>query len=117
MSENKRTVERYIDGFNRTDHEQILSCVTDDVEWFMPGYFHHFGREVFDGEIENDAFTGKPVVHLTRMIEENNVIIAEGTVQAEFKAGGWLNAMFCDVFEMQDSKIKKLITYQMTLPG
>ena len=107
MTPNQQTVEKYIDGFNKTHHEQILSCVTDDVEWYMPGYFHHFGREAFDGEIENDAFTGKPVVVITRMIEENDVLVAEGTVKATFKTGEMLNAMFCDVFEMQDGKIKK----------
>ncbi|TWD83682.1 hypothetical protein FB561_4849 [Kribbella amoyensis] len=26
QSINKQTVERYIDGFNKSDHEQILSC-------------------------------------------------------------------------------------------
>ncbi len=26
MSVNKKTVETYIDGFNKSDHGQILSC-------------------------------------------------------------------------------------------
>ena len=55
MSANKRTVERYIDGFNRSDHAQILSCLSDDVEWVMPGAFHVIGKEAFDREIENEA--------------------------------------------------------------
>lgn len=38
MTENKRTVERYMDGFRRSDHEQILSCLADVVE--MTGAFH-----------------------------------------------------------------------------
>ena len=32
MTENKRTVEGYMDGFRKSDHEQILSCLTDDVD-------------------------------------------------------------------------------------
>jgi len=28
MSDNRKTVERYIDGFNKTDHAQILPCLT-----------------------------------------------------------------------------------------
>ena len=115
MTNNKRTVEKYIDGFNKTDHEQILSCVTDDVKWHMPGYFHHFGRAAFDGEIENDAFEGSPNIVISRMIEENDVVIAEGTVKSAMKDGGKLNAVFCDVFEMRDAKIKKLTTYLMML--
>jgi ketosteroid isomerase-like protein len=115
MPLNKQTVQKYIDGFNRSDHAQILSCLTDDVEWVMPGTFHLHGKDAFDKEIENEAFTGRPFVTLTRMTEENDVVIAEGTVQAAWKKGGVLNAMFCDVFEMEDSLIKRLITYLVAL--
>ena len=31
MSDRKAVVERYIDGFRRTDHDAILGCPTDDV--------------------------------------------------------------------------------------
>ncbi|HET6779166.1 MAG TPA: nuclear transport factor 2 family protein [Gemmatimonadales bacterium] len=115
MSLNKQTVQKYIDGFNRSDHAQILSCLTDDVEWLMPGTFHLHGKDAFDKEIENEAFTGRPIVTLTRMTEENDVVIAEGTVQAAWKNGGVLNAVFCDVFEMEDTLIKRLITYLVAL--
>jgi len=111
MSNNKATIERYIDGFNTLDHAQILSCLTDDVEWIMHGFFHHKGKEAFDAEIENPAFSGKPVITLTRMTEENDVVIAEGTVQARTKDGVILPLVFCDVFEMQNGKIRKLIGY------
>jgi ketosteroid isomerase-like protein len=115
MSRNKGTVEKYIDGFNKSDHQQILSCLTDDIEWLMPGAFHLRGKEAFDQEIENDAFTGSPTVTITRMTEENDVVIAEGTVRVEWKHGGFLNAVFCDAFEMENGKIKRLVTYQVNL--
>lgn len=111
MTNNKTTVERYIDGFNALDHALILSCLTDDVEWIMPGTFHHVGKDAFDKEIENDAFEGKPVVAITRMTEENDVVIAEGTVMATKKGGEKLPLVFCDVFEMRDGKIAKLIGF------
>ena len=111
MSLNKMTVQKYMDGFNKSDHEQILSCLVDDIEWFMPGAFHLEGKDAFDKEIENDAFIGSPTIRITRMTEENNVVIAEGTVRAARKDGGLLNAMFCDVFEMENTRIKRLITY------
>jgi ketosteroid isomerase-like protein len=110
MTENKRIVEKYMDGFRKSDHEQILSCLTDDVEWEIPGAFHVTGKEAFDREIENDGFVGSPT---TRMTEENDVVIAEGSVRSAKKAGGLLNLKFCDVFEMQDGKIRRLISYLM----
>ena len=115
MSRNKQTIERYIDGFNKSDHAQILSCLTDDVEWLMPGSFHLHGTDAFDKEIENDAFTGKPTVRLIRMTEENDVVIAEGTVRAAWKQGGFLDAVFCDVFEMENARIRRLVTYLVSL--
>jgi ketosteroid isomerase-like protein len=45
------------------------------------------------------------------------VVVAEGTVSAAFRAGGMLNAVFCDVFEMRDGKIRKLISYVVPLAG
>jgi uncharacterized protein len=115
MTENKKIVERYMDGFNKSDHKQILTCLTDDVIWKMPGYFHLEGKEHFDKEIENDAFIGRPIVTVVRMTEENDVVIAEGTVRSQKENGGFLNAEFCDVFEMQNGKIKQLTTYLVEL--
>lgn len=111
MSENKKTIEKYIEGFNASDHEKILSCLTDNVIWEMPGIFHHEGKKAFDSEIENPNFEGKPIVILTRLTEENNVVVAEGTVQGKRKGGEIFSAVFCDVFEMENAKIKRLIGY------
>jgi len=115
MTENKQTVERYMDGFRKSDHEQILSCLTDDVEWEMPGAFRLVGKDAFDNEIENEAFVGSPTIEIMRMTEENDIVIAEGTVRCQRQVGGFLNAMFCDAFTMQNAKIKRLVTYQVEL--
>lgn len=115
MTENKRTVERYMDGFRKSDHAQILSCLTDDVIWEMPGYFHLAGKEAFDKEIENDAFVGSPTITVTRMTEEDGVVVAEGAVRCAMRAGGVLDAVFCDVFTLRDGKIERLVTYQVNL--
>jgi ketosteroid isomerase-like protein len=117
VSWNKDTVRRYIDGFNKSDHTQILSCLTEDIEWLMPGMFHLNGKEAFDKEINNDAFTGNPTVTIIRMTEENDVVIAEGTVRVAWKAGGFLDAVFSDAFEMENGRIRRLTTYQVNLKG
>lgn len=113
MSENKRTVQRYMEAFTRSDHTEILLCLTEDVEWVMPGAFHLVGKSAFDKEIENDAFVGSPAIKVTRMTEEHGVVVAEGRVRSSRKDGGLLNAVFCDVFEMQDAKIRRLTSYLM----
>ena len=113
MSDRKAVVERYIEGFRRMDHAMILSCLTDDVVWDMPGAFHLVGKEAFDREVENPAFTGRPTITISRVIEEHDVVVAEGAVQAQRSDGGMLDAVFCDVFEMKGGKIRRLISYLM----
>lgn len=113
MTENKRTVEKYMNAFSKSDHEQVLSCLADDVEWEIPGAFHVTGKAAFDKEIENPAFTGRPSISTSRMTEENDVVVAEGSVRTQKVNGGVLNLRFCDVFVMQDAKIRQLISYVM----
>jgi uncharacterized protein len=115
MTENKKTITKYMEGFRRSDHQMILSCLTDNVVWEMPGVYIHNGKEEFDREIENENFVGSPTIHIKRLIEENDVVIAEGSVQGKMKNGNTLDAVFCDVFEMTGGKIKRLTSYLMTL--
>ena len=61
MSSRKQAVDAYFDGFRRSDHEAILSLLTEDVVWVNhAGHAPCSGKEAFDGEIENDAFEGSP---------------------------------------------------------
>jgi ketosteroid isomerase-like protein len=111
VSENKRTIEKYIEGFTKSDHEQVLSCLTDDVEWEIPGAFQIAGKAAFDKEIENPAFTGRPSITTSRMTEENDVVVAEGSVRTQRVDGSFLNLRFCDVFVMHEGKIRRLISH------
>ena len=111
MSRNKQTIQKYMEAFGRSDHGAILSCLTDDVEWVLPGLFHLAGKSAFDREIENDAFVGSPTITITRLTEEGDVVVAEGRVRSARKEGEPLNAVFCDVFEMRDGKIRRLTSY------
>ena len=115
MSENKTTIDRYIDGFRNGDHAQVLSCLAEDVEWEVPGAFRIAGKAAVDKEIENPAFTGRPTITTSRMIEEDDVVVTEGTVQTQRVSGEVLTLRFCDVFVMRDGKIRQLISYLMEI--
>jgi ketosteroid isomerase-like protein len=79
MTENKKTIEKYMEGFRKGDHAMVLSCLTDDVVWDLPGYFHWVGKEAFDKEIENPAFKGRPEIEIVRMVEEGETLVATDT--------------------------------------
>lgn len=111
LAANKKTVQRYMEAFTRTDHPAILACLTDDVEWLIPGAFHIRGKKAFDREIENDAFVGKPEITVTRLTAEGDIVVAEGGVRSMRKDGGTLNLVFCDVFVLRGARIRKLTSY------
>jgi ketosteroid isomerase-like protein len=113
MTENKRTVEAYMEGFRKTDRPKILSCLTDDVEWVLPGAFHVRGKSEFATHIVDDGFDSHPAITVSRLTEDNDVVVAEGSVLAPKSDGTVLKLVFCDVFEMRGGKIRKLISYLM----
>lgn len=104
-----------MDGFRKSDHQQILSCLTEDVVWNIPGHVFLKGKKAFDGEIENDAFEGKPAIQVSRLMEDKNIVVAEGRVQSKMKNGTLLDAVFCDVFEFEGGKIRQVTSYLMPL--
>ncbi len=113
---NKRVVQTYMDGFNAGDHKKILACLTDDVEWILPGGVHLKGKAAFDKEIENPAFVGRPVIKITRYTEENNVVVAEGSVTCAKKDGGRINLVFSDIFVMKNGLVESLTSFLMDPP-
>ena len=117
MTQNRRTVERYMEAFARLDHAAVLDCLTDDVEWIVPGAYHHHGKEAFDREIENDAFTGVPLIRVDRVLDAGDTIVAEGRVRANPRAGGHIHLAFVDVFDMRAGLIRRLVSYLMPVPA
>lgn len=113
MSENLSTVERYLEGFRQDDHPMILSCLTDDVEWVVPGAFHLHGKDQFSREIVSEGFVPPPTIEITRMLEVSDVVVAEGFVGTRRVDGARSRLAMCDVFEMRAGKIRRLTSYLM----
>src|SRR3954470_5474618 len=91
VSGNQATVDTYMEGFRRGDHAMVLACLTDDVEWGIPGAFPISGKPDFDKKIGHDAFVGKPTISVTRLTEQDEVVVAEGAVSCAKKDGGTLH--------------------------
>lgn len=115
MTSNQQTVERYMDGFRRSDRARILDCVTDDVEWEIPGAFRVRGREAFAGHIVDPGFEERPEITVARFVVEGNVVVAEGRVRTARVDGTVLHLAFCDVFELRGGRIARLTSYLVPL--
>ena len=105
MSRNTDTVERYLDGFRRNDHPQILSCLTDDIEWTVFGAFHLKGKQAYDDAIEGPGFDGPPRLQVVRMVEEGDVVMAELVGEVTRDSGEVMRMSMAEVFVMRDGKI------------
>jgi ketosteroid isomerase-like protein len=81
------------------------------VEWVIPGAFHAHGKDEFASHIVDAGFAGHPEITVTRLIEQNDVVVAEGHVRAPRREGAPVALVFCDVFDMRQGKIRRLISY------
>lgn len=115
MSDNKKTVEKYVDGFNKSDHAQILSCLTDDIQWTNFGWYRIHGKEAYDQHIEGPEFIGSPKLIITRMVEEDGVVMAEMTAEVRRTTGELARMAMGEVFVMRDGKIKERRGYVIEL--
>jgi ketosteroid isomerase-like protein len=115
VSARKDVVETYFDGFRRGDHELILTCLTDDVAWDLPGYRRLTGKEAFDQEIENEEFVGSPILTVDRLIEEDDIVVATGKGETTHRSGTVHRFGFCDVFTFAGDKIRRVESYLVTL--
>jgi len=98
VSARKQVVERYIEGFRRSDHDHILSCLSDDIVWALHGYKTLKGKGAFDAEIENEGFEGSPTITIDRLIEEGDSVVATGEGSVAQKAGDRREFVFSEVF-------------------
>ena len=106
MSRNTDTVHRYLDGFRSGDHQQILSCLTEDIVWTVFGAFRLQGKAAYDAAIDGGPeFTGPPRLDVVRMVEQDDVVMAELTGSAARADGGELRMSMAEVFVMRDGLI------------
>ena len=115
MTAQQRVVEAYIDGFRRTDHDAILSCLTDDIVWVLHGYRTLEGKEAFDREIENAAAVGSPTLFIDRLVEDGATVVAVGHGEMTLKEAGKVAFVFAEVFTFAGERISRLETFHINV--
>jgi ketosteroid isomerase-like protein len=105
MSANTDTVQRYLDGFRTNDHAQILSCVTDDIAWTVFGAFHLTGKQAYDEAIEGPGWVAPPELDVVRMVEQDDVVMAELLGRVRTATGEVRRLSMAEVFVMRDGLI------------
>jgi ketosteroid isomerase-like protein len=93
----------------------VLACLTDDVTWDLPGFTHLEGKAAFDGEIENEAFTGSPTLAIDRLVEEGETVVAIGTGAGTRTSGEVHRFAYCDVFTFAGDLVRPVESYVVPL--
>ena len=109
MVTNKKVVETYM-GCKGTEYASFLADDVELIEWAdgVPASgVRTQGRDAF---VLNRG-TREYQTHITRMIEENNVVIAEGIAFGDKKDGGNWRVQFSDIYELENGKVKRLTSY------
>lgn len=107
MSRNKQTVETYIDGFTKLDHEQILSCLTDDIQWTVFGAYRVHDKQAYAEHITEPGFSTPPALRIVHMVEEDDVVMAELSGEARRDDGELMRMAMSEVFVMRDGLISE----------
>lgn len=116
MSRNIETINRYLDGFRKNDHAQILSCLTDDIEWTVFGAFHLVGKEAYDKAIDGAPhFIDPPKLEVVRMVEQGDSVMAELNGIVQKQSGEEVRMSMAELFLMRDGKIRERRAWVISL--
>jgi ketosteroid isomerase-like protein len=114
-TEQQQIVDRYMDGFRRSDHAAILACLADDVVWRIHGVRTTEGKVEFDDEIENPAFEGSPELTVERTIEAGNVVVVTGTGLGHLRGAVPFRFAYSDLFTFRGGLIAEVDSYVVPL--
>ncbi len=110
MTPNKKVVEAYL---TTPDRSKIAPLLTDDVEWieWVDGVPATGGRTQGKAAFIQNFGDDELRCEITRLTEEGDVVVAEGIVRVHKKDGKNLRVRFCDIFELQTGKVRRLNSF------
>jgi uncharacterized protein len=116
VSPNKKVIEAYMASTDRSKAAQLLA---DDVEWIEWGDgvpatgVRTRGKAAFIQNFGDDELRSE----IVRMTEEGNVVTVEGIAHVHKKDGSDLSVRFCNIFELENGKVKRLNSFGALLKG
>lgn len=109
---NKEIVKQVIQAFLNSDTEKALSYMTEDVKMGWPGFFDLApGKDAI-----RDFFNDVPEIvsgHVVELIAEGGKVAGTGRVTARHEDGSLKNSFFCDVYELENGKVKEIKSYMV----
>jgi uncharacterized protein len=105
VSPNKKIVETYF-VIDSSEYARVLADVVEIVGWDAGVSASGAVTRGKSAYVQN-----RGNLELQIQIEENNVVVAEGFARGSKKEGGTWARHFCDTFEIQNGKVKRISTH------
>lgn len=112
MTQRKRVIEQWADCFCRKDWKRMLDLFTDDIErWEVGAPTRTHGKAEFEKEVLPGDEVARLGMRVDKVIEEGSVVVAEGLAQIFKKDGSTVSVQFCDIFEFEGEKVRRITAY------
>lgn len=111
-TDNKQIVQIVNDAFSSGNIAAFLEYCAEDVRWTMAGKSATVGKEVLRQMMDDDNWH-PPVINVRSTISEGNRAVCEGTMTMSSKKGEHFEGSFCDVYRIEDGKIRELFSYMV----
>ncbi len=108
---NEEIVRAVVTAFDSSDNETILSHMAHDVQWLMLGSSTISGKEGM-----RTFFDEHPEIKILSITKDNfifdgDIAVVNGEASCSGAGDKVYNMFYCDIYELQNSKVKKLTSY------
>jgi uncharacterized protein len=113
LSPNKELVASYY-ASRGTQYARLLADDVVLIDWDIGAPLTGAvtkGKEAYVRNRQNREFESE----ITRMTEENNVVVVEGFARGTKEDGGSWTVHFCDVYEIENGKFQRISTHGVDL--
>ena len=102
------------EAVSKGDNEGFLSHCTESIEWVFEGHTTIRGKESLRKWM-GENYATPPQFHVTRLIEDDEFVVAMGTISLKDKTGVVGEYSYCDVWEFDEGKMAKLNAFVLEL--
>lgn len=110
--DNRKILQQFLDVFNKNDIEGILGHMTDDVQWTILEDRQLTGKEAVRKFLYD--YKDIQVASATRdhfIVEGDHASVGGEAVCRNVKSGEEFDMYYCDVYQLQNGKIRNMVTY------
>lgn len=108
---NKEVVQQVIDAFDKNDVDGILNNFMDNAEWHMRPGKSVSGKTAIRGFFDEISGMQMQTSINKHIIVNGDQAAVDGEVKCKDPNGNVFDMYYCDIYELENGKVKKLISY------